>query len=302
MDERFRVYLSYVLICTIWGSTWLVIKIGLESLTPLIGAGLRFLVASTLLFAVIKVRGVEIPWGRSERRFYVRVALTSFSFPFALVYWGEQYIPSGLASIIFAVYPFTVALFSFLFLPSEKVTRAKLSGIVLGFVGVFTIFSNDISASDPHALWGMAAILTSALLQGYSVIVIKRRGHAIHPFVITFVPMLMGALILLSGGVVFEDLARVRFTQRAVFAILYLGVFGSVVTFVSYFWLLKRVEAVFLSLTAFITPIIAVVLGVAILGEELAPRIFLGAAFVLGGIALANSVELRKYLRWRSSL
>jgi drug/metabolite transporter (DMT)-like permease len=80
-------------------------------------------------------------------------------------------------------------------------------------------------------------------------------------------------------------------------AILYLGVFGSVVTFVSYFWLLKRVEAVFLSLTAFITPIIAVILGVLVLGEQLSPRIFVGAAFVLGGIAVANFAELNKYLK-----
>jgi drug/metabolite transporter (DMT)-like permease len=300
MNERFRVYLSYVAICTIWGSTWLVIKIGLETMTPLVGAGFRFLVASTLLFVLIKTRGVRVPWNRDERWFYGTVSLTSFSFPFALVYWGEQYIPSGLTSIIFAIYPFTVALFSFLFLPDEKVTAWKISGIVLGFIGVFTIFSNDLAASNPHSLWGMGAVLLSALLQGYSVIVIKRHGHSIHPFAITFVPMLIGAIVLLTAGVLFEDLSKIRFTSTAVLAILYLGVFGSVVTFVSYFWLLKRVEAVFLSLTAFITPIIAVVLGVIILGEQLSPRVFLGAAFVLGGIAVANSADLRKYLKLHS--
>lgn len=297
MSERFRVYLSYVLICTIWGSTWLVIKIGLETMTPLVGAGLRFLVATTLLFLLIKIRRVKIPWNRGERWFYAVVALTSFSIPFALVYWGEQYISSGLTSIIFAVYPFTVALFSFLFLPNEKVTVWKISGIVFGFIGVFTIFSNDLAASDPNSLRGMGAVLLSALLQGYSVIAIKRHGHSIHPFAITFVPMLIGAVLLLTTGVLFEDLSRIRFTVGAVLAIVYLGVFGSVVTFVSYFWLLKRVEAVFLSLSAFITPIIAVVLGVIVLGEQLSPRVFLGAAFVLGGIAVANFAELRKYLK-----
>jgi drug/metabolite transporter (DMT)-like permease len=300
MSERFRVYLSYVLICTIWGSTWLVIKIGLETMTPLIGAGLRFLVASTLLFALIIIRRVRVPWNRGERWFYLVVSLTSFSFPFALVYWGEQYIPSGLTSIIFAIYPFTVALFSFLFLPNEKITFWKISGIVLGFIGVFTIFSNDLTASNPHAILGMGAILVSAILQGYSVIVIKRHGHLIHPFAITFVPMLIGATILLSAGVIFEDLSKIRFTPHALLAILYLGIFGSVVTFVSYFWLLKRVEAVFLSLTAFITPIIAVILGVFVLGEQLSPRIFVGAAFVLGGIAVANFAELNRYLKLHS--
>ena len=301
MSERFRVYLSYILICTIWGSTWLVIKIGLTTMTPMLGAGLRFLVASTILFTLIKVRGVKIPWDRGERWFYAVVAFTSFSIPFALVYWGEQYIPSGLTSIIFAIYPFTVAIFSVFFLPNEKITIWKIFGIVLGFTGVFTIFSNDLEASNPYALWGMGAILLSAVLQGYSVIVIKRHGHSIHPFAITFVPMLIAATILISAGLIFEDLTKIRFTPHAVLAILYLGVFGSVATFVSYFWLLKRVEAVFLSLTAFITPIIAAILGVIVLGEELSPRIFIGAAFVLGGIAVANFAELNKYLKLYSN-
>ena len=301
MSERFRVYLSYVLICSIWGSTWLAIKIGLETMTPLLAAGCRFSVACVILFSLIKVRGVKVPLDRQSIRFYSIVALTSFSIPFALVYWGEQYIPSGLTSVLFAIYPFTVALFSFLFLPNEKVTTPKIAGIVLGFLGIFTIFSNDLNASNPNWLWGMAAIPASAFLQGYSVIVIKKHGHTIHPFAITFVPMLIAAFLLLGSSVVAEDLSKVRFTSQAILTILYLGVFGSVVSFVSYFWLLKRVEALLLSLSSFITPIIAVMLGVVVLGEKLSPRIFLGAAFVLGGIAVANSVDLFKMLKRRST-
>ena len=294
MTERFRVYLSYILICTIWGSTWLVIKIGLETLTPLMAAGCRFMVASTILFALIMIRGVKIPFGRQERSFYLVVALTSFSIPFALVYWGEQYVPSGLTSIIFAIYPFTVAFFSYLFIPSGKPAAGKISGIVLGFCGIVAIFSNDVHASDARALWGMAAVLVSAILQGYSVIVVKKHGHSIHPFAITFVPMLIGGILLLASSVILEDLSGNRFTTSALLSIMYLGMFGSVATFVSYFWLLKKVEPVLLSLTSFITPIIAVVLGVIFLGEELSPRTFLGAALVLGGIAVANLAELRK--------
>ena len=154
MSERFRVYLSYFLVCSIWGSTWLVIKIGLETMTPFLAAGCRFLVASALLFTLIKVRGVKVPFNRSERMFYVIVALTSFSLPFALVYWGEQFIPSGLTSIVFSIYPFMVALFAYLFLPNEKITVWKISGIVLGFFGILEIFSNDIHISGPNTFVG----------------------------------------------------------------------------------------------------------------------------------------------------
>ncbi|HTR82211.1 MAG TPA: EamA family transporter [Bacteroidota bacterium] len=296
MNERSRIYFSYALICLIWGSTWLAIKIGLESLTPLIAAGCRFLVGSTVLFGVILFRKVAIPFGRAERSFYCIVSLTSFSVPYALVYWGEQYIPSGLTSIIFATYPFAVAFFSFLFIPSERPTAWKAAGIILGFIGIVAIFSNDIHASDPNAVWGMAAVLTSALLQGFSVIFVKKKGHTIHPFALTFVPMLMAAVMLLAGGALFEDFSTAEFSLRAVFSILYLGIFGSVVTFVSYFWLLKRIEAVLLSLSSFVTPIIAVILGALFLGEELSQRTFAGATLVLGGIAVANYAELRKLL------
>jgi len=295
MSDRFRVYLAYFLVCTIWGSTWLVIKIGLETMTPLLAAGCRFSVASALLFTLIKVQGVKIPFDRSERIFYVVVALTSFSVPFGLVYWGEQFIPSGLTSIVFSIYPFMVALFAYLFLPNEKITRWKISGIVLGFLGIIAIFSNDVHISSPNASWGMAAILTSAILQAYSVIAIKKHGHAIHPFVITFVPMLIGAVLLLTSSLLLEEYSSVVFTPTAILTIFYLGIFGSVATFVSYFWLLKKVEAVILSLTSFITPIIAVILGVVILGEPFSARTFVGASFVLGGLAVSNYAEFVKY-------
>jgi drug/metabolite transporter (DMT)-like permease len=297
MSERLRVYISYFLVCTIWGSTWLVIKIGLETMTPLLAAGCRFLVASAVLFTLIKVRGVKVPFNPSERMFYVVVALTSFSVPFALVYWGEQFIPSGVTAIVFSIYPFTVALFAFLFLPNEKITVWKISGIVLGFLGILAIYSNDIHISGPNASWGMAAVLASAILQAYSVIVIKKHGHTIHPFAITFVPMLIGAVLLLTASAVLEDFSKVDFTAHAVLAIFYLGIFGSVATFVSYFWLLKRVEAVILSLTSFITPIIAVMLGVVVLGEKVSSGTFIGASFVLAGIAVCNYAELVKYVR-----
>ena len=297
MSERFRVYLSYFLVCSIWGSTWLVIKIGLETMTPLLAAGCRFLVASTVLFTLIKIRGVKIPFSRNDRTFYVVVALTSFSIPFALVYWGEQFIPSGLTSIVFSIYPFTVALFAYLFLPNEKITAWKISGIVLGFFGIIAIFSNDIHVSNANAPWAMAAVLASAVLQAFSVVVIKKHGHSIHPFAITFVPMLMGAVLLFAASAAVEDLSKINFTARAILAIFYLGIFGSVATFVSYFWLLKRVEAVILSLTSFITPIIAVVLGVVVLGEKFSSGTFIGALLVLGGIAVSNYAELVKYLK-----
>ncbi|MDD8019282.1 MAG: EamA family transporter, partial [Bacteroidota bacterium] len=144
MSDRYKIIFAYSAICIIWGSTWLAIKLGLETMTPLLSSGIRFAVAAMVLFTIIKVRKIAIPWNASTYWFFIVVSLTSFSIPFGLVYWGEQKVSSGLTSILFAVFPFCVALMSAIFLPNEKLTAAKIFGIIIGFSGIVTIFSNDI--------------------------------------------------------------------------------------------------------------------------------------------------------------
>lgn len=300
MSERLKVILAYIAICTIWGSTWLVIKVGLETMTPLLSAGLRFAVAGVVLFGIIRVRNIGIPWNKKTAAFFFTVSLTSFSIPFALVYWGEQHVSSGLTSILFAVFPFCVAIMSFLMLPNEKLTLAKIAGIILGFTGVVVIFSNDVRfGTGTEQVLGMAAIVLSALIQAFSAVLIKKHAHDLSPFVVSFIPMSFAGIFLTLGGLLFENLSVVQFTSTAIFSILFLAVFGSVTTFVSYFWLLKRVEVVLLSLTSFITPIIAVFLGVIILDESVSSHLLLGSSLVLSGILAANSTDVRTFLRNR---
>lgn len=303
MSERVKVILAYLAICTIWGSTWLVIKVGLETLTPLLSAGLRFTAAGALLFGIIRMRKIALPWNSKTGRFFLIVSLTSFSIPFALVYWGEQFVSSGLTSILFAVFPFCVAIMSVLLLPKEKLTAAKIIGIVLGFSGIVVIFSNDIRfGTGTEQLFGMSAIVLSALIQAFSAVFVKKHAHDLSPFVVSFVPMSFAGIFLTIGGLLFEDLSGVQFTSTAVVSILYLAIFGSVTTFVSYFWLLKRVEVVLLSLTSFITPIIAVLLGVIILHESVSSQLFVGSSLVLSGILAANSTDVRSFLRSRFTM
>ncbi|MFA6540868.1 MAG: EamA family transporter [Bacteroidota bacterium] len=292
MSERTKVFLAYLAICTIWGSTWLVIKIGLEYIPPLISAGMRFAVAAVVLWGIIKYRAIDIPLHKEAKEFYLLVALTSFAVPFALVYWGEQKISSGLTSILFAVYPFCVALFSAFILRQERLTIPKIGGIVFGFGGIVTIFGSDVQfGASTETLLGMGAIVLSAISQAFSAVMIKKRGREISPFVVTFAPMFLSAIFLLAAGGLTEDLAAVHLNAVSISSILFLAVFGSVTTFVSYFWLIKRVQVVFLSLTSFVTPIIAVVLGIIILNEKVSPQLFAGSGLVLLGILIANSGE-----------
>ncbi len=300
MSDRLKVIIAYTAICTIWGSTWLAIKVGLETMPPTLSAGLRFLLAGMILYVVIRVKKIPVPWTAASRKFYLVAAFTSFSLPFGLVYWGEQRISSGLTSILFATFPLWVAVMSSLMISTEKITVPKIIGVMLGFSGVVTIFSHDLRFDgETAAMFGMGAVILSAAIQGFSAVMIKKFGHEISPFVVSFVPMSISAVLLLGFSAATEDYSSLRFTTAAVGSIVYLAVFGTIVTFVSYFWLLKRVEVVLLSLTAFVTPLIAVLLGVFFLGESVSPQLFGGALLVLFGIASANFFEIRTLIRQR---
>jgi drug/metabolite transporter (DMT)-like permease len=298
--EKILVTLGFIVISIIWGSTWLAIKIGLESVPPFYAVAFRFTLASVILYIMMRIRGERLPVDPTSLSLYLTLAVLSFSFPFALVYWGEQYIASGLASILFAAYPFVVAVGSHLFLADEKMNPFKIAGIALGFFGVLVIFWSDIELGGSSTL-GMAAVLLSTIMQGASLVIVKRKSSHINPTTLSFGGMAIGIIILYSLALIFEDASTIHLDGKGLGSIIYLGTFGSVVTFLVYYWLLKRVEAVYLSLVSLVTPVLAVILGTFWLDESLEPRIFTGAGLVLIGILVANGKDLVTVMRLRKA-
>jgi drug/metabolite transporter (DMT)-like permease len=260
------------------------------------------MLASVILYVMMLVRKESLPPGRLFGGLAIFLGLTAFSVPYALVYWGQRLIPSALASILFATYPFFVALFSHAFLPGEKMNGFKIFAVILGFAGVYLIFSSELAANTSIAIGGMAAIIVSAFIQAISLVFLKKYGGSFSPIGINFASMSIGAVLLLAASVVGEDYSAVSLTNLALFSIVFLAVFGNVVAFVSYFWLVKHVETVLLSMTSFVTPIIAVLLGALILHEALSPRIFSGATLVLCGILAANGKDLAQMIARKKAL
>lgn len=287
-SERIRIWLSYLTACLVWGSTWLAIKVGLEGVPPLLGAGLRFLLASVILYAIIRAARIDIPRTPDAKHIYAILAVLSYTIPFAFVYWSEQYIPTGLASILFAAFPFWVGIFSHLMLDHERLNAFKVAGIIIGFVGIVIIFAEDLRLEDSNAFIAMLMMLASPIMQAYCLVLVKKIGQPISPFAFTCVGMFFSSIALLLLSLALEAYDTVVWSTETVGSILYLATIGSVVVFVAYYWLLKRVQAVYLSLISFITPIIAVALGALVLDEKLHPNVFLGAAFVLVGLLVAN--------------
>jgi drug/metabolite transporter (DMT)-like permease len=295
--DRLRLWIGFVIVSTVWGSTWLAIKIGLETVPPFLSVAARFLVADLVLGGIILLRKERIPWTPNAWRVYLSMGVLTFTLPFALVYWGQQFIPSALGSILFATFPFCVAVVSRVMAPSERLDRYTMLGILFGFLGVLIIFWGDIQVSDSRALWGMGAILASVVMQAVSLVQVKEWGHDVSPVVMNFVGMMMGLVALFVLGLFVEGAQPVTWTLPAVLSVLYLAVIGSVLAFVAYYWLLKRIEPVYLSLTSFINPIVALVLGSVVLKETLRASVFTGALLVLAGILVANWRNISTRLR-----
>jgi drug/metabolite transporter (DMT)-like permease len=299
-SERARIVFGFIIISVIWGSTWMFIKIGLQSIPPIFGVLLRFLLAAGILYVIIKIKRIDLPWDKTAVFLYATLGAISFSIPYILVYWGEQHIASGLAALLFGAYPFVVAVGSHCFIPAERLNAGKITGVILGFVGIAIIFWGDFSA-DEAGIFGMLALLASAVMQGISLVIVKRANHPLNSLSLTLGGLIFSLIILVPLAFIFEDASELRFDIAGIGSIIYLSIIGTALALAIYYWLVRKIEILYLSLTSFITPVVAVILGTLFLDEKLSARIFIGGLSVLLGILAANGElmnlrKLRKHL------
>lgn len=282
--------LVFVSLCVIWGSTWLGIKVGLEYLPPFFFAGIRFVIATLVLLILARVFHAQMPRGRSLWTVMLLLGFIQISIPYGLVFWGEEYISSGLSAVLFATLPFFVAIFAHL-LAAEKLTRIKVFGIVLSFAGLLAIFWRDVAAFQStaahNAAFGSLAVVGSAASGGLGNVVAKRYAERIDPTTNVLIQHLVGAVSLVSLGLLIEPRMTLDFTPVAIVALLYLGVVGSALGFAGMYWLLKKTSATNVSLVTFLNPILALLLGWLVLQEVPAPAVGLGATLILAGVYLA---------------
>jgi drug/metabolite transporter (DMT)-like permease len=282
----------YVLLCIIWGSTWLVIKVGYGGLGPFNVAALRFLVAGVAFAALIPLFGVRWPRGASEWTLVTFVGVVLFGVDFGLIYWGEQVLDSGLTAILFATLPLITILTAHVYLPADRITPRKLAGTLLAFFGVVALFGDSVRI-DPSKAWPMAAIVVSAACAAFAGIATKRHGAALHPATLNAPAMLIGALTLAATSLIVGDGLRLPSTPATWAAVAYLAFIGSVVTFLAYFTLLKTWNVTSLSFISVFTPAIALLLGFVFLDERPTLLAGLGALLILVGVITATTTKTR---------
>ncbi len=301
-NENIKITSGYAFICLLWGSTWLMIRVGLDSLTPMVAAGSRFLFASLFIYLAMRIKGIRLERDPEAMKLYWTVGFFSFVIPFGLVYWAEQFVPSGLASILFATFPFFVAIFSKFYIKEEKIGWGKIVGIVVGFVGIYLIYAEDLNFRLDEYILGMSAVLLSSAIQGWMTVLIKLKGTRLNPLSLNLIPLLIAGVTMLILGGLFENVSRITIDAKAVASVLYLAFFGTLLTFTIYYWLMRKINVVILSLSSFITPLIALILGSVILNETFSEQVILGSGLVLTGILFANLEGAINYFKRRNKV
>ena len=279
--------LVWLLLCGIWGSTWLFIKLGLADLPPLGFAGVRFVIACAILFSIIWFRRIELPRSRRDWLLLAATGILSFGLNYGLVFWGEQYISSGLAALLQATLPAFGLIFAHLHLPAERLSWARIGGVVLGVVGVGVVFSNQLTVAGKQALAGCVALILSAMFAAYSNVLVKAYGRHLNPAVLSAGQMFFGLLLLFAVGIPLEgNPLRFHWSPIAVVSLLYLAIVGSVIAFLLYYWLVLNMDVTKSMLIALVTPVVAVLLGMIVLHEAIGWRTLFGGAMIILGIGL----------------
>jgi drug/metabolite transporter (DMT)-like permease len=284
--SRSSVAALYALVVLIWSSTWVAIKIGLEDCPALLGAGIRFGAAGLALLLLTGLRRRSL---RTDALLAALLGLLPFAGTYGLVYWGEQYIPSGLTAVLFGVMPLYTAILASLLLADEPLRARTLAGVAIALAGLALAFAESLSlSSEQRAALGAGAVLLSPLGAACGNVAIKRRGGGLDAVLLNGWAMLGGGLLLLVASALSEDWGTAAWSAEALGSIAYLALVGSAVAFVILTVLLRHVTAQATSFIAMAIPFGALIFGAALYSESITGRALVGAALVALGLLLAQ--------------
>ena len=275
---------AYAALCMIWSTTWVAIRIGVRYLPPFGFAAARFLIASALLGVILLWRpprstSSPIPWAS-----VVVCGVLQFGVSYGLVFWGEQYVAAGFASIIFASIPLFIALIARVML-GERLYPLKVLGVLVGFSGILLLFIRDIG-ENPADIWAGVGLVIGAIASSLANVMIQRDQRNLDQTLNAAIQMILGTVCLFGVSAAMEPGADYRWTLASITSLLFLALFGSTIAFLLYYWLLHRTTAMRASTIAFVAPLLTVVQGHVFLGEVLGWNHLAGGLLILAGSAL----------------
>lgn len=282
--EKMSVPLAYIGVIIIWSTTPLAIKWSGVDSGFLFGVTARMLIGllfSSVLILFLSKRSV--PWDKDSRKIYLVAGIAIYGAMLS-VYWGSQYISSGFISVIFGLNPIVTGIMAAFWLKESSLTPAKIFGVLLGISGLVVIFNQAIDLGG-HAVIGIAGVCLSVFLHSWSGIWFKKLDIKLTALEITHGGLMVSVPLYLLTWFISKGTWPENFTQRGLGSIVYLGIFGSVLGFVLYFYILKYIDVSRVSLITLITPVIALFLGSALNNEDLNITIWLGAGLIMLGMS-----------------
>ena len=284
---RTRTVLAFAAIFIVWGSTYLAIRYAVAEIPPLLTAGFRHLAAGTLLLGWAWFKGLRA--SAAEWRHSLVVGALFFLIGHGTLHWAEQFVPSGLSALLVATEPVWIAVLLAITGRSGLNARTVL-GLVIGLVGVWLLVGGEGISGGPGLLAGCVAVLVGAASWAIGVVYSQRAPLPADPLMRTATTLLCGSALLLTAAAIFGEFGRLRMPSAlAVSSLAYLIVFGSIVAFTAYYWLLDRFSATVVATHTYVNPAVAVLIGWAIGGEQLSASLVVGMVVITSAIALVSS-------------
>lgn len=284
---RGRALFAYILVCTVWGSTYLAIRVGVMHLPPMLFAGIRFVIAGLLLAGIVLLTGGKLPHRLRDWRVNAITGLFLLLGGNAVVVWAEQFVESGAASVFVAAVPLWAAFFDALWPGGTTVFTWRVGvGLALGFLGsalLAGVTPGDLMNAD---LAGPVALTLASASWALGTVYSKRNPTDTSPYAASAVQMLAGGIVIALLGLILGEAGQWRWSTAGLGALAYLVVFGSIVGFTAYAYALRHASATIVGTYAYVNPVVAVLLGWLILREAITARTIGAMVLILGAVLM----------------
>ena len=284
-----KIYSLYALMCILWGFTWMYLKISLAEMPLYTGLSIRFSLAGIIFWIMYFVKGEKVRLTSDLKNVYLLFTLFNFSLCYFLTYWGAKFVFSNLAAIIWGLLPICVAVMAHFYLPDDRLNKKKAIGMIIGLVGTVLLFYKADFVGTGQATFGIIAILFSVILAAWPNVYLKMQKNKINSYHLNAIGMTLSGLFFLIGALIFEQNAFIPLDNKNLFAIFFLTIPGTVMTWGIYIWLFNHLPVTQISYTAFYPPIIATFVGWFFLGEVLPILAIIGSILIIYGGYLVSS-------------
>lgn len=295
-----RAYLAYIAVCLVWGSTYLAIRVGVSEMPPALFAGLRFLLAGSIMLAYVYLKKLKLPQSLKEIKITATVGLFLLFGGNGLVVWSEQYIPSGLTALIISTVPLFVAVLDYLVPGGTRMAWKGWAGLLIGFSGVGILVA-PWSGNGSSELLGFAGIVAASFIWAAGSVYSARNPVTGSMLAVSALQMLAAGIALTLTGIIAGELPRFYLTTRGAGALLYLIFAGSILGYSCFLYILKAMPPAKASTYSYVNPVVAVVLGWLALNESFTIREISATVVILAGVMLVQTSKFKPYIQVNKS-